>query len=204
MIFENRYDAAIQLIALLREYKDQDAIVMAIPRGGVPIGYHIARALHMPMELLLTKKIGHPLNKELAIGAMSIDDSVIDGTYKVNASYIDSETVRIRQDLNERYKKFMGERQPADLKDKVVIIVDDGAATGATILAAVQMIRHKAPKQVVVAVPVASREAAARIRQYADVLICPLIPGNLRAVSLFYHDFSEVTDEEVMELLQEM
>ena len=204
MIFENRYDAAIQLIALLREYKDQDAIVMAIPRGGVPIGYHIARALHMPMELLLTKKIGHPLNKELAIGAMSIDDSVIDGTYKVNASYIDSETVRIRQDLKERYKKFMGERQPADLKDKVVIIVDDGAATGATILAAVQMIRHKAPKQVVVAVPVASREAAARIRQYADVLICPLIPGNLRAVSLFYHDFSEVTDEEVMELLQEM
>lgn len=203
MIFKDRHDAAIQMVPLLEKYKGENGIVLAIPRGGVPIAYDLARALNFTWEPVLTKKIGHPLNKELAIGAVSLDESVVDPDFKVNSSYIESETKRIRESLKERYIKFMGDRKPADLKDKIVIIVDDGAATGATILACVKMIRHRLPAKIIVAVPVSSTEAAAKIKRQADEFICPLVPENLMAVGLYYHDFSEVSDEDVIKLLHE-
>jgi predicted phosphoribosyltransferase len=203
MRFKNRYDAAMQLIPLLEKYKGKNGIVLAIPRGGVPIGYYIAKALGFYLDLALTKKIGHPLNKELAIGAVSLEDIVIDEEFKVSPSYIDQETDRIREGLREKYEQLMGDRQPADLKGKVVIIVDDGAATGATILASLEMVRRSHPVKLIVAVPVSSKEAAVRIREQADEFICPLIPENLVAVGLYYEDFSEVDDEDVIELLKE-
>jgi len=204
MIFENRHDAALQLIPYLRKYKNDESVVLAIPRGGVPIGYYIAKEFKFPLELLLTKKIGHPSNSELAIGAVSLEGRVLDPRFNVDESYIEAETERIHKSLKERYKKFMGDRQPTDLKNKIVIIVDDGAATGSTILASIEMIRHKNPAKIIVAVPVASVAAAAKIRKAADELICPAIPADFAAVGQFYHDFSEVTDAEVIELLNEM
>jgi putative phosphoribosyl transferase len=201
MIFKDRHDAAMQMAPLLEKYKGENAIVLAIPRGGVPIAYDLAKVLNFPWELLLTKKIGHPLNKELAIGAVSMEERVVDPDFKVNSSYIESETKRIRESLKERYTKFMGDRKPTDLKGKIVIIVDDGVATGATILTSLEMIRHKHPAKIIVAVPVSSTEAAAKITKQADEFICPLIPENLRAVGMHYHDFSEVSDEDVIKLL---
>ena len=193
----------MRLIPLLEKYKGKNGVVLAIPRGGVPIGYYIAKALGFYLDLALTKKIGHPLNKELAIGAVSLEDMVVDEEFKVDATYIDQETDRIRQGLRERYANFMGDRQPADLKGKVVIIVDDGAATGATILASLEMVRRSHPVKLIVAVPVSSREAAVRISKLADEFICPWVPERLIAVGMHYEDFSEVDDEDVTELLKE-
>src|SRR5438094_586340 len=142
MLFKDRYDAAMKLIPHLKKYKDEDVIVLAVPRGGVPIGYHIAKNYNFPLELLLTKKIGHPWSNELAIGAVSLENHIIDDRHNIPESYIESEIERIRQSLKERYKKFMGNRKPADVENKIVIIVDDGIATGNTLLAAIRMIRQ--------------------------------------------------------------
>src|SRR5665647_2687221 len=140
MLFKNRYDAALKLIAFLEKYKDERRVVFAIPRGGVPIGYYIAKHYNLPLELLLTKKIGHPGNEEFAIGAVSLEDYIIDERHNIPESYIENEIKRIRESLKERYKKFMGDRKPVDMEGKIAIIVDDGIATGNTLLAAIRML----------------------------------------------------------------
>lgn len=201
MVFEDRYDAAIRLIPLLSKYKDDDSVVLAVPRGGVPIGYHIAKAYHFPLELLLTKKIGFPGNPELAIGAVSLENEIIDDRFDISDEYLKKEIVKIRKSLQERYKKFMGDRQPSDLKDKTVIIVDDGIATGNTIMASIRMIRAKHPRKIVVAVPVAPHRTAIKIEELVDDFICVHIPEEFYGVGQFYRDFSQVSDEEVVELM---
>lgn len=204
MIFKNRYDAAMYIIPLLAKYKNENSVILAIPRGGVPIGFHIARQFNFPLEILLTKKIGHPLNQELAVGAVSLEGAIVESAYDISPSYIASATERIRESLKERYKKFMGNNAPIDIKDKTVLLVDDGIATGATVLAAIEMIRQKNPRKIIVVAPVSSVEAAARIRRSADEFICPVIVENLIGVSRFYEDFSEVSDEDVVEILNEL
>lgn len=201
MIFEDRYDAAMKMIPLLSKYKNDDGVVLAVPRGGVPIGFHIAKAYHFPLELLLTKKIGFPGNPELAIGAVSLENEIIDDRFDISDTYLKSEILKIRKSLQERYKKFMGDRQPADLKDKTVIIVDDGIATGNTIMASIKMIRAKHPRKIVVAVPVAPDRTASKIRELVDDFICVHIPDEFFGVGQFYRDFSQVSDEEVMEFM---
>lgn len=201
MIFEDRYDAAMKMIPLLSKYKNDDGVVLAVPRGGVPIGFHIAKAYHFPLELLLTKKIGFPGNPELAIGAVSLENEIIDDRFDISDTYLKSEILKIRKSLQERYKKFMGDRQPADLKDKTVIIVDDGIATGNTIMASIKMIRAKHPRKIVVAVPVAPDRTASKIRELVDDFICVHIPDEFFGVGQFYRDFSQVSDEEVIEFM---
>ncbi len=201
MIYTNRHDAALKLIPLLEKYKNEDAIILAIPRGGVPIGFYLANEFHFPMELLLTKKIGHPLNKEVAIGAVSIEDEIVDNYPNIPQEYIDFEVKKIRQLLKERYENFSGNQKNVDLKDKTVIIVDDGIATGNTLLMAIQMIRNKRPSKIVVVAPVAPIETAEKIKSKVDEFVCPFITDNFTGVGSYYYDFTEVKDEEVLRFM---
>lgn len=204
MLFKDRYDAASKLIPYLEKYKNEQGIVLAVPRGGVPIGYYIAKNFNLPMELMLTKKIGHPESEELAIGAVSLEDYIIDERFTIPESYIETEIKKIRDTLQERYKKFMGEdHHPIEMDNKIVIVVDDGIATGNTILAAIKMIRKRKPRKIVVAVPVAPPETIRKIRSHVDDFICLHSPADFFGVGQFYIDFSEVTDEEVVRLLRE-
>jgi predicted phosphoribosyltransferase len=203
MFYINRHDAALKLIPLLSKYKESDCVVLAIPRGGVPIGYYIAKELHFQMDLLLTKKIGHPLNSELAIGAVSLEDEIVENYPYIPRQYIDEKIIEIRSELKNRFKKFMGNRKPIALKNKTVIIVDDGIATGNTLFAAIPMIQNKSPKKIVVAVPVAPSDTAEKIRNKVDEFICPHITDNFSGVGSFYRNFSQVSDDEVIKLIDE-
>ena len=198
MIFEDRYDAALHLIPLLEKYKQDDGVVLAVPRGGVPIGFLIAKHFQFPLEVLLTKKIGHPGSPELAIGAVSLEGELIENRYGVDDKYINQQIKKIRTSLQERYTLFMGDRTPQDLKDKTVIIVDDGIATGNTILVAIKLIRTKYPRKIIVAVPVAPAITAGKILNEADDFICVHISNEFFGVGQFYRDFSQVPDGEVI------
>src|SRR5882757_7900959 len=134
MYFIDRYDAAMQLARHLRRYRHEDGVILAVPRGGVPIGYYLARHLNFSLDLLMTKKLGHPDNEEYAIGAVGLEDSIIEhADGDLPEGYIEQEIMRIRQQLTEQYIKFMGEKKPIDIRGKIVIVVDDGVATGRTI-----------------------------------------------------------------------
>ena len=204
MNYTNRHDAALKLIPLLEKYKEKDCVILAVPRGGVPIGYYIAKKFNLPLELLLTKKIGHPLNPEVAIGAVSLEDQIIDYYPNISQEYINDQIKQIRESLKLKYLKFMGKRKSLDLKDKIVIIVDDGIATGNTLLLAIKMIRKNKPKKIVIAAPVSPVDSAERIKNEADELICPIITNDFRGVGGYYYDFSEVSDEEVIDFINEM
>ncbi len=205
MFFIDRYDAAMQLAHRLEQYKQEDGVVLAVPRGGVPIGYYLAKHLDFALDLLMTKKIGHPRNEEYAIGAVGLEDSFVENTGgELPAGYIRQETARIRRELKDRYRKFMGDRQPVDIRGKIVIVVDDGIATGRTILATVKMLRNRQPRKLAVAVPVASPEAASRISQEVDEFICLYTPASFYAIGQFYQDFTQVDDVEVIRLLKEL
>src|SRR5437762_5060855 len=141
MYFTDRYHAAMELTRRLEKYKDEDGVILAVPRGGVPIGYYLAKHLDFALDLLMTKKIGNPGNREYAIGAAGLEDYILEVVADIPKEYVEREITRIQQELKERYKKFMGRNEPSDLKDKIVIIVDDGIATGRTILATVKMLR---------------------------------------------------------------
>jgi predicted phosphoribosyltransferase len=204
MYFINRFDAAMQLSKKLDKYRGQSGVILAVPRGGVPIGYYLARYLDFQLDLLMTKKLGHPQNEEFAIGAVGLEDSIIEETENVSPEYIKEKTAEIHEQLKKRYKEFMGEKEPLDLKGKIVIVVDDGIATGRTILATLKMLRSKNPQKLVVAVPVASQQAAQRIRKEVDEFICLYTPVPFWGVGRFYQDFSQTTDEEVIEFLKEL
>ncbi|SRR6266498_604137 len=191
MYFIDRYDAAMQLAPHLEKYKNQEGVILAVPRGGVPIGYYLAKHLDFPLDLLMTKKLGHPANEEFAIGAVGIEDSIIEETFMMPEEYIEEETKRIRKELIERYKKFMGDSEPVNIRNKIVIVVDDGIATGRTILATLKMLRSKHPKKLVVAVPVASIEAVERIKKEVDNFIFLYTPELFFGVGGFYEDFSQ-------------
>ena len=121
MLFLNRYDAAMKLAPLLEKYKDEEGVILAVPRGGVPIGYYLAKYLDFPLDLLMTKKIGHPANEEFAVGAVGLESSIVENTYNIPQYYIEREINRIRKSLAERYKKFMGSKEPPGIKNKIVI-----------------------------------------------------------------------------------
>jgi putative phosphoribosyl transferase len=204
MYFIDRYDAAMQLAQHLEKYKNDEGVILAVPRGGVPIGYHLAKHLNFELDLLMTKKLGHPANEEYAIGAVGLEDSIIEETDNIPAEYLEKQTARIREQLKKRYREFMNRDDPVDLQDKTVIVVDDGIATGRTILATLKMLRSKRPRKLVVAVPVASPQAAERIKKEVDDFICLYTPSPFYGVGRFYADFSETDDEQVTELLKEL
>lgn len=203
-MFKDRYDAAMDLALKLEKYKSTDGIVLAIPRGGVPIGYVIAKDLGFPLEIVLSKKIGHPSNPEYAIGSVSLDGMVInDNVSDVSEEYIYRTAGKILQDLKTKFKYYMGDQEPTNLKDKTVIIADDGIATGSTIIATINSVRKMNPKKIIVAAPVASPPSISKIAGIADEIVVLLTPQNFMGVGQFYYDFSQVEDEEVILLLKE-
>ncbi len=204
IFFKDRLDAAIRLTHKLEKYKNQDGVVLAVPRGAVPMGCYMAHELKLPLDLVMTKKLGHPMNREYAIGAVSLESSFIEDRQDVPEEYIIAETQRIQEQLRERYAKFMGGSKPVTLKNKIVIIVDDGIATGRTLMAAIKMIRSRDPKKIVVAIPVAPPESAKKIIELVDEFICLYLPEQFYGVGMFYEDFSEVNDEEVSTLMRAM
>ena len=204
MIFKNRYDASKRLIPFLRKYSKENGVVLAIPRGAVPMGYLIATKLSFPLDIILTKKIGHPTNPELAVGSVSLENRIIDPRFHIEEAYLEQESLRIRRVLKERYRKYMGNRKPINLRNKTVIIVDDGVATGNTMLASIELVKQHNPQKIIVAIPVASSEALEKISKKVDEVICLYEPENFVAVGQFYSDFSQVNDEEVSYLLNEI
>jgi putative phosphoribosyl transferase len=200
-ILQDRKEAATLLSAKLEKYQSSDAVILAVPRGGVPIGYEISKNLHLPLDIILSKKIGHPLNKEFAIGAVSLDSSFIDEHPDISAAYIENEIKKLRASLLEKYNLYMGDRKPTDVNGKIVILVDDGIATGNTLLACIAMLRKSKPKKIVVAVPVVPFDTVGAIQQKADEFVYLIASKNFRGVGGFYEDFEQVNDDEVIRML---
>jgi putative phosphoribosyl transferase len=203
MMFTNREEAAYLLAQELRQYAHTDALVMALPRGGVPLGAIIARELHLPLDIILIKKIGHPAQPEYAIGAVSLHSRVINPHIDLPASYFDEQTEAIRAELKNRYDRYNQGRAPLPVAGRTVILVDDGIATGYTILAAAQLLQQAQATTIIVAVPVAPPRASQKLAPYIDEFICLQTPAQFQAVGQFYLDFSEVSHEEVVRLLAE-
>ena len=200
-ILKDRKEAGLLLSEKLEKYQDSDTLILAVPRGGVPIGYEIAKNLNLPLDIILSKKIGHPLNKEFAIGAVSLDSTIIDPYPDISSAYIDAEIKHIRELLQEKYALYMGNRKPVDIKGKNVIIVDDGIATGNTLLASINMLRKNNPKKIIVAVPVVPADVVATFQQKADEFVFLMAPMDFGGVGRFYQDFEQVNDDEVIRML---
>jgi len=207
MLFRNRVDAGQLLSQRLRRFRDGNSIVMSIPRGGVVVGYEIAKAIGAPLDVVVARKLGAPGEPELAIGAVvtwgnqrMLDQAAV-SYLGVTPGYIESETEAQIQEAQRRLVAYRGSVEPPDLAGKTVLLVDDGIATGYTVLAAVEGIRSLNAAKVVVASPVASAEAAEWISAKADEFICLVTPSPFMAVGNWYADFTQVTDEEVVELL---
>ena len=196
-MFQNRIEAGLLMAEKLKKYKNDAGIVLAVPRGGMPVAYAVAKELGFPIGVILTKKIGHPLNKEYAIGAVSLTDYFTIPHENVSEEYIQREVDRIRTRLKEMYKIFMGDREPENLQGKTVIVIDDGIATGNTLMGTINLIRKSKPGKIVIAVPIASKSAVNKLSSEVDEIIALLIPEEFSGVGAFYEDFEQVSDEEV-------
>ncbi|MFC0775085.1 phosphoribosyltransferase [Terrimonas alba] len=203
-MFRDRIEAGVLLANKLKKYKNDPGIVLAVPRGAVPVAYAVARELGFPLEIILTKKIGHPMNKEYAIGAASLTDYFVIPHSDVSDQYIEEELQRVRSRLKEMYTKFMGDEEPERLEGKTVIVIDDGIATGNTLLATVNVIRKSNPGKIVIGVPVASRSAVEKLSKEVDEVVAVLIPISFYGVGAFYDNFEEVDDDEVMYYLEKL
>jgi len=203
-MFEDRNDAGTQLAKKLTKFKEENVVVLAIPRGGLPVGAQVAKSLQAPLDVVLTKKIGYPTNKEYAIGAVSLESIVLTNAMGIEKSYIDQETARIRKTLRERYNQYYKHQSPANLKNKTIIIVDDGVATGNTLLATIELVYKQNPSKIIIAIPVAPASAIYKISntENVDEVICILIPDNFRAVGQFYKNFEQVTDQKAIQILE--
>jgi predicted phosphoribosyltransferase len=202
MMFHDRTHAAFLLAQALKKYHRANAIILAIPRGGVPMGYTIAHQLELPLEVVLVKKIGHPTNPEYAIGSVSSTELILGDTEGISDEYIKSEIKRLRKVMQEKYTLFMNGKTPTDLKGKIAILVDDGLATGNTMLACIDHIRKSKPLKVVVAIPVSSISAHNKVQHKADELVCLFTSADFYAVGQFYENFSEVSDEAVVQWIE--
>ncbi|MBC2839513.1 phosphoribosyltransferase family protein [Robiginitalea sp. SC105] len=204
-MFRDRKDAGKHLANQLLRYRDQseNLVVLAIPRGGLPIGKIIARSLGAPLDVVLSKKLGHPRNREFAIGAVSPESFILTDEGAASREYIESEISRIRKKLAADAIRYRHGRPPVDLTGKIVVIVDDGIATGNTILATARLVYGQNPLKTVVAIPVASPTALQKLQnsEYIDEVVCLSTPRYFQAVGQFYDSFEQVTDEEAIELL---
>jgi putative phosphoribosyl transferase len=205
--FSNRSEAGRLLATKLTSYADRpDVLVLALPRGGVPVAYEVARALNAPLDVFLVRKLGVPGYEELAMGAIAtggvrvLNDQLVDGL-RIPDYIVDEIAGWEQRELIRRERLYRGDRPPPDVRGRTVILVDDGLATGATMLAAVKALRQMQPARIVVAVPTASPETCDLLRAEADDVICAITPEPFHAVGLWYEDFSQTTDEEVRELL---
>ena len=205
--FEDRRDAGRALAARLAVAADwTDPLVLALPRGGVPVAYEVAQALDAPLDVFLVRKLGVPGHEELAMGAIAtggvrvLNEDVVDMLH-IPDHIIDRVAAEESAELERRAKAYRGDRPPLDVRGRDAILVDDGLATGASMRAASAALRRMDPKRIVVAVPVASPETCEEFRREVDDIVCAITPPHMRAVGLWYDDFSQTTDDEVRTLL---
>ncbi len=207
MIFHDRRDAGRQLAARLTQFGGRrDVIVLALPRGGVPVGYEVARALGAPLDVFLVRKLGVPGREELAMGAIASGGVRVVNQEVVRAlgippEVIDQVAADEERELGRREREYRDGRPAPQVAGRVVLLVDDGLATGSTMRAAVLALRQMAPAAVVAAVPVGAPETCAAMNEVADDTVCAYTPEQFAAVGLWYQDFSQTTDEEVRQLL---
>lgn len=207
MHFKDRVEAGKSLAKALEKYKGEDAVVYALPRGGVILGYEVARELRAPLDLIITRKIGYPGNDECAVCAVAEDGHMI--CDQSAASMLDPEWLKDQAkkemiEARRRREVYLKGQEPQKAEGKIAIVVDDGVATGLTLLLAIGELKHRNPKKIVVAVPVASRDAAARIGEEADDLVALEVPIYFQAVGAYYQSFPQTSDEEVISLLQKL
>jgi predicted phosphoribosyltransferase len=206
--FRDRAEAGRLLAEQLRDYAGRDdVVVLALPRGGVPVGYEVAKALRAPLDAFVVRKLGVPGYEELAMGAIASGGLVVLNPEPIRALGISDEEIRRaaakeERELRRREEVYRGGHDPPEVEGKTVIIVDDGLATGSTMRAAALAVRQLNPARVVVAVPVAAAETCDAFRDVVDDIVCHVTPRPFRAVGLWYDDFSQTSDEEVRELLE--
>jgi putative phosphoribosyl transferase len=205
--FNDRVDAGKRLASELADFKGKDALVLAIPRGGVVVGYEIAKALSLQLDVIIPRKIGAPDNPELAIGAVTEDgttilDRSLIAYIGVQPYYIEEESERQRQEIHRRLKVYRQNEPYPNLKGRRVIIVDDGIATGSTMKAALASVKNRGAKSVTIAIPVGPPSTIGELEKIADRVVCPYTPEYFQAIGQFYRDFAQTTDEEVIELLK--
>jgi predicted phosphoribosyltransferase len=203
----DRRDAGRQLAAALSAYAGQpNVVVLGLPRGGVPVADEVASALHAPLDVFIVRKLGAPWHSELALGALAEGGIEIRhrdamASFGVSDEDLDHVARREREELARRVARYRGHRPPQDLRNRVVILVDDGLATGSTMEAAIAAVRRHEPARLIVAVPVGAVDTCRRLIGLVDDLVCPLAPAQFSAVGEWYADFSQTTDEEVAAIL---
>ena len=210
MIFADRREAGRRLAAALLQHSLKDPVVLALARGGVSVGFEIARALHAPLDLVLVRKIGAPDQPELALGAIAdgetpdlvMDDGLVAALH-VSPEYIAHTKSAALVEIERRRRAYLGDHPPVDIAGHTAIVVDDGVATGATTRAALRAARHRRPAQLVLAVPVAPVDSLAQLKREVDLAVCLDTPANFWGVGQFYLDFTQVPDAEVADLLRQ-
>jgi putative phosphoribosyl transferase len=209
-IFRDRKDAGQFLAKRLTKYRNRDdVIVLALPRGGVPVAYEVAKALNAPLDIFLVRKLGVPGFEEYALGAIGsggirVLNETLVSQLNIPLKLVDEVTAREFTELERQERLYRGARNPLDVTGQTVIIVDDGMATGSTMRAAVMALRKKGPKKIVIAVPVGEREVCNSLKHEVDtVAICAMMPEPFNAIDVFYRNFAQVTDAEVQRFLRQ-
>ncbi|KTD13598.1 phosphoribosyltransferase [Legionella gratiana] len=207
MNYSDRYQAGSVLADLLKDYENRtDVIILALPRGGVPVAYEIAKKLSLELDIFIVRKLGVPGHEEFAMGAIAsggivaFNEEVL-STLHIKKDAIDKILQSEQNELSRRESVYRGNKPFPDLMEKIVILVDDGIATGYTMRAAIAALKQKHPAKIIIAVPVAARSTCNELAPLVDTIICPLCPANFYAVGLWYNDFSQTTDDEVIKLL---
>ena len=208
-IFKDRRDAGRKLAQYLTQYANRpDVVILALPRGGVPVAFEVARALNAPLDIFLVRKLGLPGHEELAMGAIAsgglrvLNEDIV-GALNIPDAVVEAVARRERAELERRERAYRGGRPPLDVRGKTVILVDDGLATGSSMRAAVAGLRARQPAQIVVAVPTAAPETCEAFENEVDDVVCAVTPQPFFSVGTWYEDFSQTSDEEVRRLLEE-
>jgi len=208
MLFTDRADAGKKLARRLLQLKDKKPVVLALPRGGVPVAFEVAKALGAPLDLVLVRKIGVPFQEEYALGAIAdggepelVIDENIRRSLNIPEDYVERAKAEALEEIERRRRVYLGKRAPVEVAGHTAIIVDDGIATGATMRAALRAVRRRDPAWLVLAVPVAPPESLRRLAEEADETICLHQPEYFAAVGQFYQDFGQTQDDEVIALL---
>jgi putative phosphoribosyl transferase len=209
MRFRDRAHAGRLLAAELRRFAGKDPVVLALPRGGVPVGFEVARALGAPLDLVLVRKIGAPLQPELAVAAVMdgermeivVNEELV-AQLDLPKGYVEREAKRQVEEIERRRRLYLGARERVAVGGKTALVVDDGIATGATMRAALRAVRRLGPGRLVLAVPVAPPDTVEALRGEVDEIVCLSMPPDLGAIGFFYADFEQIGDDEVRELLE--
>lgn len=209
MLFQDRFDAGRLLASKLRPFANRsDTVVLALPRGGVPVGFEVAKALNAPLDVFVVRKLGVPGYEELAMGAIAsggirvLNEDVV-RTLGIPDEVIDTVAAKEERELERRERDYRDGRPPVDVQGRTVILVDDGLATGSSMRVAVLALKRKRPAQIVVAVPVAAPTTCAEFESEVDQIICAVTPEPFQSVGQWYADFSQTSDEEVRDLLRQ-